>query len=143
LTTREAVEGPALEIIGCAPSQDSVAAFVAALEDIDGVTRVGLASSQLPEQAVDVSSTAAAGGSGDEDCRTRDFITKFEIVVAFDAVPVPVGASETPGVPAPLPGGEDSGQLTDAQAQQSTATASAAEQTATAQNATDTYIPGN
>ena len=29
-------------------------------------------------------------GGGGDDCRTRDFIAKFEIVAAFDAAPVPV-----------------------------------------------------
>ena len=38
---RDSVEGPALEMVGCAPSEDSVAGLMAALEDIDGVTRVG------------------------------------------------------------------------------------------------------
>ena len=141
LSTRDAIEGPALEIVGCARSQDSVAGFVAALEDIDGVTRVGLGSSQLPEQAVEASS--GDGGSGDEDCRTRDFITKFEIVAAFDAVPVPAAAAGTPGVPAPVAGDEGAAQLADAQAQQSAATASAAQQTGEAQDATQTYLPGN
>ena len=37
--------GPALELVGCATSQDAVAGFVSALEEIDGVTRVGLQSS--------------------------------------------------------------------------------------------------
>jgi hypothetical protein len=142
LGTREAIEGPALEIVGCARSQDSVAGFVAALEDIDGVTRVGLGSSQLPEQAVEATS-AEGGGSGDEDCRTREFITKFEIVAAFDAVPVPATAAGTPGVPAPVTGDEDASQLAGAQAQQSAATASAAQQTGQAQDATQTYLPGN
>jgi Tfp pilus assembly protein PilN len=141
LTTREPIEGPALEIIGCAPSQDSVAGFVAALEDIDGVTRVGLSSSELPEQAA--GEATAEGGSSEDDCRTRDFISRFEIVVAFDAVPTPSSATTTPGVPAPLSGGEDGSQLADAQAQQAAATSSASEQTAEAQSATETYIPGN
>jgi Tfp pilus assembly protein PilN len=141
LSTRDSVAGPALEVVGCAPSQDSVAAFVAALEDIDGVTRVGLTSSKLPEESVDAASSG--DDAGDEDCRTRDFIAKFEIVAAFDAVPIPPVAGGAPGVPAPLGGSEDAGQLADAQTQQATATSSAAEQTGQAQNATQTYLPGN
>ena len=42
---RGQVNGPALQIVGCAPSQDAVAGFVSALEEIDGVTRVGVDSS--------------------------------------------------------------------------------------------------
>src|SRR2546421_6733464 len=34
---RSGIPGPALEIAGCAPTQDAVAGFVAALEEIDGV----------------------------------------------------------------------------------------------------------
>ena len=33
------------------------------------------------------------------ECRTRDFITQFKIVVAFDAVPTPATATATPSVP--------------------------------------------
>jgi Tfp pilus assembly protein PilN len=141
LTTRDGVEGPALEIIGCAPSQDAVAGFVAALEDIDGVTRVGLASSERP----DVSSESSSTPEGSEsDCRTRDFISQFEIVVAFDAVPTPAGATAPPStVPPALSGDPDSAQLAEAQAQQSEATSSATEQVGEAEDATQTYIPGN
>ena len=44
-----------------------------------------------------------AGASAEDtidDCRTRDFINQFEIVVAFDEVPVPETATVAPGVPA-------------------------------------------
>ena len=87
---RGSVPGPALELSGCAAGQESVAGFVTALKDIDGVTRVGVQSSEL---------AAPEGGKsgseeGGEECRTREFIAKFEIVVAFDAAPVPVSATE-------------------------------------------------
>jgi Tfp pilus assembly protein PilN len=101
---RGAVPGPALEMNGCATGQEAVAGFVTALKDIDGVTRVGVQSSELAEQE---SSSAAATGSGDaaaggpnEDCRTRDFIAKFSLVVAFDAAPIPVTGSSPEAVPA-------------------------------------------
>jgi Tfp pilus assembly protein PilN len=84
---RQAVPGPALEIKGCASGQEAVAGFVGALEDIEGVTRVGVESSELP--AADDS----GGGSGGEECRTHDFISKFAIVAAFDAAPVPTEAA--------------------------------------------------
>lgn len=100
---RGAVPGPALEINGCAAGQESVAGFITALKDIDGVTRVGVQSSELSEQE---SSSAAATGSGDaaagganEDCRTRDFIAKFALVVAFDAAPIPVTGSAPEAAP--------------------------------------------
>jgi Tfp pilus assembly protein PilN len=97
---RASIAGPALEISGCAAGQESVAGFVTALKDIDGVTRVGVESSELPEPASAASAAGsgdAAGGGGNSDCKTRDFIAQFSLVVAFDAAPVPVAAS--PGVP--------------------------------------------
>ena len=95
VSTRDTVAGPALELEGCAPGQKSVAAFVAALEDIDGVTRVGVAASKRPDLTTNNSATSDDSG---DDCRTRDFIAQFEIVVAFDAAPV---AGVVP-VPAPV-----------------------------------------
>jgi len=93
---RAAVPGPALELNGCASGQEAVASFVTALKDIDGVTRVGIQSSELgEEEAADEGSTevGAATGSSGEECRTREFIAKFAIVVAFDAAPVPAAES--------------------------------------------------
>jgi Tfp pilus assembly protein PilN len=90
---RAAAAGPALELTGCAAGQTAVAGFVTALKDIEGVTRVGVESSELAD--ADSGAGVAPGGdassgSGGEDCRTRDFIANFQIVVAFDAAPVPV-----------------------------------------------------
>lgn len=82
---RGAIPGPALSLSGCAAGQDAVAGFVTALKDIDGVTRVGVASSELAGEG----EGAGAGGGGGSDCRTREFIAQFSLVVAFDAAPVP------------------------------------------------------
>jgi Tfp pilus assembly protein PilN len=101
---RGAIPGPALEISGCAAGQEAVASFVTALKDIDGVTRVGVESSELDDQQSAAGASgggeAAAGGSND-DCRTRDFIAKFDLVVAFDAAPVPVVATAEAPVAVP------------------------------------------
>ena len=95
---RGSTQGPALALSGCAAGQESVAGFVTALKDIDGVTRVGVQSSQLADKG----SGAGVGEGGGEDCRTRSFIAKFEIVVAFDAAPIPViGASGSETAPPP------------------------------------------
>lgn len=88
---RGSVLGPALELEGCASGQEAVATFVSALEDIDGVTRVGVASSELPSKEEGEAGSGGGSESGSE-CRTRKFIAKFNIVVAFDAAPVPVTA---------------------------------------------------
>jgi Tfp pilus assembly protein PilN len=102
---RSATPGPALELNGCASGQEAVAGFVTSLKDIDGVTRVGVGSSELADQesgaGVSAGGDTGSGNSGD-DCRTRDFIAKFQIVVAFDAAPVPITGSTEPA-PAPAP----------------------------------------
>lgn len=90
---RGSVSGPALELSGCAAGQDAVAGFVTALKDIDGVTRVGIDSSELASK----SGEAGASGGG-EDCRTRRFIASFSLTVAFDAAPAPV-TGDAPAAP--------------------------------------------
>lgn len=105
---RGAAPGPALELSGCAAGQIAVASFVTALKDIEGVTRVGVQSSELSDKesgaGVSAGGDAGSGEAGD-DCRTRSFIAKFEIVVAFDAAPIPASAE---GEAAPEPAGETS-----------------------------------
>lgn len=107
IAIRAGASGPALSIVGCAVSQDAVAGFVSDLQDIDGVTRVGVQSSTRP----DANTTSASGGSAaasdsasgtSQDCQTRDFIFKFSIVAAFDAVPAPATASTAPSVPSSI-----------------------------------------
>ena len=100
VTGRDSVAGPALEIVGCAPSQQAVARFVAVARDIDGVTRVGLPSSSLPGGAE----------SADSSCQTRDFIAQFNMVLAFDAAPVasttaPPAVTTTEATPTAAEGG--------------------------------------
>jgi Tfp pilus assembly protein PilN len=90
---RAAVPGPALELSGCATGQEAVARFVTMLKDIEGVTRVGVQSSELPDQT-EGGGDGGGGSEGGDECRTRAFIAKFEIVVAFDAAPVPVTSGE-------------------------------------------------
>lgn len=104
---RAAVPGPALELSGCAKGQEAVAGFVTALEDIDGVTRVGVQSSELPEKG---SSDGGGGGSDStsDECRTQKFIAKFAIVIAFDAAPVAESAAGEAPAPAPAETAETS-----------------------------------
>jgi Tfp pilus assembly protein PilN len=101
---RSSAPGPALELNGCATGQQSVAGFIASLKDIDGVTRVGIESSEVAGKesgaGVSAGGDSGSGGAG-EDCRTRDFIAKFQIVVAFDAAPVPITSSTEEAAPAP------------------------------------------
>lgn len=92
---RQSIPGPALELTGCAAGQEAVAGFVTDLKDIDGVTRVVVTSSELGAQE---SAAGAGNASSGTDCRTRNFIAKFDITVAFDAAPVPVSSS-APSLP--------------------------------------------
>lgn len=92
---RASAPGPALELVGCAKGQEGVARFVAALKDIDGVTRVGMESSELPDAGSGAGAAADSNGSRN-DCRTRGFIAKFQLVVAFDAAPPPATAGAAP-----------------------------------------------
>jgi Tfp pilus assembly protein PilN len=138
---RDEVAGPALELIGCGANQKAVAGFLAALRDIDGVTRVGLSASERVSGDTSIGSGAVSAGA-DADCRTRDAIAKFEIIVAFDAVPAPV----VPGAePTPLPDGSttdaaDSG-VAEVAAQEQAAAQSSAEQTGEARAAAN-VVPG-
>lgn len=101
---RASTPGPALQLEGCAKGQEGVAEFVTALKDIDGVTRVGVESSELPDGA-----NGAGGPEGSTDeCRTREFIAKFGIVVAFDAAPV--AAAEAIAETEPSAEEEDEGE---------------------------------
>jgi Tfp pilus assembly protein PilN len=99
---RGAIAGPALEISGCSTGQDGVAGFVTALKQIDGVTRVGVESSSLPAKG----GGEGGGGGSSSDCRTRSFIAQFQIVVAFDAAPVPLPAEGAEEVVAEAPPAE-------------------------------------
>lgn len=87
---RSLAAGPALEIKGCATGQEAVAGFVTVLKDIDGVTRVGVKSSELPGEDEGAGTNAGDSGGEGEDCRTRKFITQFEMAITFDAAPIPV-----------------------------------------------------
>jgi Tfp pilus assembly protein PilN len=102
IQSRESIPGPALELQGCATSQDAVAGLIASLEDIDGVTRVGLDSSGKSDDPQDSAAAAPTTGdssSGNTDCQTLEFIAEFKIIVAFDEVPTPATATTSPSVP--------------------------------------------
>jgi Tfp pilus assembly protein PilN len=108
ITLRAEAAGPALEITGCAPGQDAVASFVAALQDIDGVTRVGLESSKTTDAGLggsDSSSGSSSSSSGSDGSSSGcpAGATQFQIVVAFDSVPTPPTATSSPSVPASVP----------------------------------------
>lgn len=109
---RGSIAGPALELSGCAVGHEAVAGFVTALKEIDGVTRVGVESSELGDQEEGAGSTSGSGGEasgGSQECRTRNFISQFHLTVAFDAAPVPATESTTPEA---LPSATEDAQTT-------------------------------
>lgn len=87
------IAGPSLALSGCATGQDAVAGFVTALKDIDGVTRVGVESSELGSSTEGAGSSSGKSKGSSSDCRTRAFIAKFNLIVAFDAAPLPATES--------------------------------------------------
>jgi Tfp pilus assembly protein PilN len=87
----EGIAGPSLNITGCADGQPAVAGFVAALKEIDGVTRVELNNSTVNEGS-------GEGGGGAETPCSKPGVARFEMIVAFDAAPPsPDSAGSTVG----------------------------------------------
>lgn len=124
ISMRSSISGPALEMVGCASSQDAVAGFIQALKEIDGVTRVGMQSSQLGTGGASGGSSETGGGG----CQTRNFIAQFQIVAAFDAAPVASAAGGAEGtVPAPTEAGAPSGETTASEEPATETTASGGE----------------
>jgi Tfp pilus assembly protein PilN len=141
-TVAEGIEGPSLDIQGCASGHEAVARFLAALRDIDGVTRVTVTSSARQESSSSTSSTSTAPSSGATagSCATRDFISTFSIVAAFDAAqPALLEASSTPSTT--VTSGEKS-QVADGREQLQEQKDAAAEKTQSGHKAVDTFIPG-
>lgn len=97
------IAGPAMELEGCTVGQESVARLVTALKDIDGVTRVAVASSELPSKGEGEASSSGEESGGGSECSTRKNIAKFKIVIAFDAAPIPVTAESEGEAPATAP----------------------------------------
>jgi Tfp pilus assembly protein PilN len=84
--------GPSLTMMGCAPDHTAVATFVAALEDIDGVTRVAL------DNSIAAMSDAPNANAGIE-CDPQ--ATTFAVRAVFDGV-APLAALADPAAPPPV-----------------------------------------
>ena len=90
------IGAPNLTATGCASSHTAVAEFVAALEDIDGVTRVGLARTEAVAKAAD-SDTAAVGSP------LCGLANTFDLSIAFDNAVVSDVAADAAAVPVAVP----------------------------------------
>jgi Tfp pilus assembly protein PilN len=75
------VKGPSMTMGGCADGQTGVAAFVTALKDIDGVTRVAVQTSSVGGESESASQIT--------QCAPLANTATFTLLVAFDAAPVP------------------------------------------------------
>jgi Tfp pilus assembly protein PilN len=139
---RDSAPGPALEIAGCAPGHEAVAALAASLEDIDGVTRVGVNGSAASDPTDSSGSGAASlAGGGDISCAGSGSVAQFQMIAAFDAVTVPAPSTPAPEA-TPASDESESEEVADARAQEDQARDSEAEQTDKARSATETLIPG-
>ena len=128
------IGAPNLTITGCASSHTAVATFIAALEDIDGVTRVGLARTEAVEQEVGSASTVG-------DSTLCGDVNTFDVSVAFDHAAVSAAAADAAAVPVAAPADPKTAPVDpDAQAQ-TTQNNSQEEQTQKAKKAAN-VIPG-
>ena len=87
------IGAPNLTMSGCAASHESVARFVAALEDIDGVTRVGLARTEALE--TESGAEGAVSGGASTLCGKAN---TFDVTVAFDNAAVSAEAAAAASV---------------------------------------------
>jgi Tfp pilus assembly protein PilN len=107
---------PSLNMAGCAPTHDDVAEFVAALEDIDGITRVGLENSTKTSESA---AAASGGGDGDSEAGCPPGEVSFVLSAVFDAVQVDAAATPPPASPStPAATGTDSAEEQVAEAEE-------------------------
>jgi Tfp pilus assembly protein PilN len=140
---RDGALGPAIELAGCAPDHEAVAALAASLEDIDGVTRVGVNGSAESAASDVTGESSSLGGGGDISCASDGSVAQFEMIAAFDAVDVAAPTTPAPeATPAPVSDESEPAEVADARDQEDQARDSSAEQTDKARDATETLIPG-
>jgi hypothetical protein len=137
----ENIEGPSLHIEGCAAGHEAVARFLAALQDVDGVTRVSVLNSDLPDPSGGAGGTAATSGGEGAGCSSRDFVSQFQVVAAFDEVDVdPTTQGIAPSESTTTV--SDQSQVADGQQELQQQQDSANRQTKKGRKAVDTFIPG-
>jgi Tfp pilus assembly protein PilN len=80
---RASVSAPAIEIAGCAPSQEAVSALMSRLRSMKGVTKVALASSEKADTEGGAASSDSAGAQSGDCTAGSDQRPRFEIVVFY------------------------------------------------------------
>ena len=137
--TATPINAPTLAMSGCASGHEAVARFVAALRDIDGVTRVGLETSADAE--TDSAAGAATASPTAADAGECAGAASFDVTIAFDEVVVdPTSGGVVPTTPAPEIG--DGSGVAEAQAERERAKDSAASAEQRSNEAIDTLVPG-
>jgi Tfp pilus assembly protein PilN len=139
------INSPTLTMNGCAGNGHiTVARMVAALRDIDGVTRVGLSSSNKPGATDETGGVPAAPSAQTEEegggC-VKPRATTFEITVAFDEVQVDAEGAITPAAPADpaSPTSDEAAEVKEERRQTEEGVASAQERS---RDAIGDYVPG-
>jgi len=142
------IQGPSLDMQGCASSHDAVATFLASLRDIDGVTRATVMSSDAQDPNGSSTGSSTSGGStgtGGGSCTSTSRVISFEIVVAFDGAGAAAQSTTPSSSPDSATSASTSSQVSDGVQQLSQQADSAAQQTDKASKAassTSTLVPG-
>jgi len=100
LQLRGSNPGPAIDIVGCANSQQNVSRMISRLRLIDGVQHVTLAESSKNDSAT-TSDASAAGDSG--ECRYNSRVPKFDVLLLFAAPPAVAAPATTPAADGTTP----------------------------------------
>ena len=100
---RGAITAPAITITGCTYTQTKVAALMARLRNIDGVTRVSLSKSDkeatVASAGSDRNSPTSTGYCGRNNVPAFELIVFFEGSAAVSTAPSPGAAAATPATP--------------------------------------------
>jgi Tfp pilus assembly protein PilN len=134
---------PTLTMAGCGTSHDSVARLLAALRDIDGVTRVGLTRSAEGGSGAAAATGAAPSAGAQGGCPDPN-AAAFDITATFDGVAAAVaaGAVGTPPAEGAAPQPGDGSGVAEAQQSEEAARGSVESAQGRAREAVDRYIPG-
>ncbi len=100
---RGAITAPAITITGCTYTQTKVAALMARLRNIDGVTRVSLSKSDkeatVASAGSDRNAPTATGYCGKNNVPAFEMIVFFEGAASVSTAPTPGAAAATPATP--------------------------------------------
>jgi Tfp pilus assembly protein PilN len=99
VSLRSALSNPAIEIVGCAPSQSRVALLMARLRRLEGVQRVSVAASDKQDSSSGTASQSDSGSDGSAaGCQTDDQVPQFQMVVFFGTPQAAAAGTSASGV---------------------------------------------